>query len=233
MKKWLNRAKINENSSIENHIDLEEAKMIMSWDIISEKLANTDQIYRDSNGTLALGNQMKYAIENLMKDKDLTVTEGQKYIDYVYEANRNYYTFQVPSSAPLQGDIQSEYIPPAQYGALNIDFNVLNKNSIEIPRPCKVPYWRLPSYESSEYRYVNDVITREEIMHWKSGARVFLSAGTGKGKNTFIKKTLLELLKNSHNIIIFENRESLLSQQIKELVKGISSDALGYHDVLD
>ena len=94
----------------------------------------------------------------------------------------------------------------------------------------KKHHYRLPSEPDLEHQYVSDVLTRDMVKDWLQGDRVFLSAGTGKGKNTFIKEILLKYFSGG-KIVIFENRESLLSQQILDMVKSIDPDAHQYQDL--
>lgn len=88
----------------------------------------------------------------------------------------------------------------------------------------------LPDGSQNKHRYVNDVMTREIWTEWLPSNRVYISAGTGRGKNTFIKMELLKQIGN--NIaVIFENRESLMQQQIVDIVSEIDPDVLKYNDI--
>lgn len=80
--------------------------------------------------------------------------------------------------------------------------------------------------------YVSSIITDEMIRMWQPSGNIFISAGTGKGKNTFIKNHLLKFSNdNFGNIVIFENRESLLSQQKMDLINSIDPQAAIYKDL--
>lgn len=82
--------------------------------------------------------------------------------------------------------------------------------------------------------YVSSAITEETIKIWQPGVNIYISAGTGKGKNTFIKNHLLKFSNyNSGNIVIFENRESLLSQQRMDLINFIDPQAEIYQNLQD
>lgn len=89
---------------------------------------------------------------------------------------------------------------------------------------------KIPDAINKEYHYVSSVLSKQTINTWAPGANVLISAGTGKGKNTFIKEQLLKHYGNEY-IIIFENRESLLSQQKIEMIKDIDADSLKYQDI--
>ena len=200
------------------------------WDIISRKLLNSDAILRDEHGTLALEHMMKTIIENLVADEELSAECYDDYIAFDYHINRDYYCYQVSvESPPLKSE--HEYIPPMQYGAMFIDFNAINQNQPVVPpEPVVQSYCSLPTNPDHQHQYVSDVLTKDTVKCWQPGDRVFLSAGTGKGKNTFIKEILLKY-SSSEKIVIFENRESLLSQQIIDMVKSIDPDALRYQDL--
>ncbi len=200
------------------------------WDIISRKLLNSDAILRDEHGTLALEHKMKTIIENLAADEELSAEGYDDYIAFDYHVNRDYYCYQVSvESPPIKSE--HEYIPPMQYGAMFIDFNAINQNQPVVPpEPAIQPFHSLPSQPDHQHQYVSDVLTSDTVKCWQPGDRVFLSAGTGKGKNTFIKEILLKY-SSGEKIVIFENRESLLSQQILDMVKSIDPDALQYQDL--
>lgn len=60
---------------------------------------------------------------------------------------------------------------------------------------------------------------------------MFISAGTGRGKNTFIKKELLKHINNDDKVVIFENRQSLMQQQIIDIISEIDPEVLKYNDI--
>ena len=76
-----------------------------------------------------------------------------------------------------------------------------------------------------KYKYVNDVLTDEIWKYWRPGEQIFISAGTGRGKNTFIKKELLKSCGNQ-KVVIFENRQSLMQQQIIDVISEIDPEIL-------
>lgn len=99
-----------------------------------------------------------------------------------------------------------------------------------ILRGCAI--YKLPDRCNPKYRYVNDVLTKPIWTSWLPSNRVFISAGTGRGKNTFIKMELLKHIGDAR-AVIFENRESLMQQQITDIVDEIDHDALKYQDFSD
>lgn len=90
--------------------------------------------------------------------------------------------------------------------------------------------FRLPKGCKSNYRYVSDVLTMKIWQSWKPGEQVFISAGTGRGKNTFIKNELLTHCGNQ-KVVIFENRQSLMQQQIIDIISEIDPEVLKYNDI--
>ena len=101
-------------------------------------------------------------------------------------------------------------------------FNALLDNMYQL-NEHKV--YRLPENPQCEYHYVNDVITREIWTNWMPSNHIFISAGTGRGKNTFIRKELLKQI-GSQGAVIFENRDSLMQQQIVDIVSEIDPDVV-------
>lgn len=107
-----------------------------------------------------------------------------------------------------------------------IDYSVRNINN-EYIKKIKVP-----EMYKCQGDYVSSRITDEMIRMWQPSGNIFISAGTGKGKNTFIKNHLLKFSNdNFGNIVIFENRESLLSQQKMDLINSIDPQAAIYKDL--
>lgn len=62
----------------------------------------------------------------------------------------------------------------------------LCNSSKPVPEP-ESNIFRLLKGCKSKYRYVSDVLTMKIWQSWRAGEQVFISAGTGRGKNTFIK----------------------------------------------
>lgn len=107
-----------------------------------------------------------------------------------------------------------------------IDYSIRNINNENIKKI------EVPEMYKCQGDYVSSEITEQMIKTWHPGGNIFISAGTGKGKNTFIKNHLLKFSNdNSGTIIIFENRESLLSQQRIDLINSIDPQAMMYHNL--
>ncbi|MBE6861178.1 MAG: DEAD/DEAH box helicase [Ruminococcus sp.] len=112
------------------------------------------------------------------------------------------------------------------FGEDYIDYSIRNINNENIKKI------EVPEMYKFQGDYVSSEITDQMIKTWHPGGNIFISAGTGKGKNTFIKNHLLKFSNdNSGNIIIFENRESLLSQQKIDLINSIDPQAAIYKDL--
>ena len=92
--------------------------------------------------------------------------------------------------------------------------------------------FKLPEGEKSEYRYVNDILINAIWTNWSGANRVFISAGTGRGKNTFIKKELLPHIGDA-KVVIFENRDSLMQQQVVDIISEIDPEILMYRDLTE
>lgn len=109
-----------------------------------------------------------------------------------------------------------------------IDYSIRNINNENIKKI------EVPEKYRCQGDYVSSAITEETIKIWQPGVNIYISAGTGKGKNTFIKNHLLKFSNyNSGNIVIFENRESLLSQQRMDLINFIDPQAEIYQNLQD
>ena len=87
------------------------------------------------------------------------------------------------------------------------------------------------SPDHEQYQYVGTALKREYWTRWEANGRVFIAAGTGKGKNTFIKRQLLKNIPYGQTVVIFENRDSLLRQQVIDMIKEINPEALKYNDI--
>lgn len=110
------------------------------------------------------------------------------------------------------------------------EFRNLRESICNSPRHIPEPesnIFRLPKGCKSKYRYVNDVLKKEIWQSWKPGEQVFISAGTGRGKNTFIKNELLKRCGNQ-KVVIFENRQSLMQQQITDIISEVNPEFIKY-----
>ncbi|MDE6834270.1 MAG: DEAD/DEAH box helicase, partial [Ruminococcus sp.] len=109
---------------------------------------------------------------------------------------------------------------------INKDFNrrldAYNNSEVYYPAPLKknIDY---------HYNYVSDALSYATINTWQAGKNVFIAAGTGKGKNTFVQKQLLKHFSYLGNIIIFENREALMTQQTIRMIEEYDKEAFKYN----
>ena len=75
---------------------------------------------------------------------------------------------------------------------------------------------RLIFKENKDSGFVSDFLANE-CQNWNYRTPVFIDAGTGKGKNTFIFKHLLrKAASNNKNVLLFVNRVALNAQQRKQ-----------------
>lgn len=81
------------------------------------------------------------------------------------------------------------------------------------------------------YNYVSDALSSATINTWQAGKNIFIAAGTGKGKNTFVQKQLMKHFSHLGNIIIFENREALMTQQTIKMIEEFDQEAFSYQSI--
>lgn len=126
-----------------------------------------------------------------------------------------------------------ECLDSSLYSTYDAFFHAVTKGLINTPKIVNASNsttYRIPEGSKSKYRYVNDVLTDEIWKYWRPGEQIFISAGTGRGKNTFIKKELLKSC-GSQKVVIFENRQSLMQQQIIDVISEIDPEILKYQDL--
>lgn len=126
-----------------------------------------------------------------------------------------------------------ECLDSSLYSTYDAFFHTVTKGLINTPKIVNAPNsttYRIPEGSKSKYKYVNDVLTDEIWKYWRPGEQIFISAGTGRGKNTFIKKELLKSC-GSQKVVIFENRQSLMQQQIIDVISEIDPEILKYQDL--
>lgn len=72
--------------------------------------------------------------------------------------------------------------------------------------------------DSNEYKWVSEAISKQEINSWNNATPIFISAQTGTGKNTFIRKRLLRKVYDDNNNPVYSqgkiDRILLLSNRI-------------------
>ena len=126
-----------------------------------------------------------------------------------------------------------ECLDSSLYSTYDAFFHAVTKGLINTPKIVNAPNsttYRIPEGSKSKYKYVNDVLTDEIWKYWRQGEQIFNSAGTERGKNTFIKKELLKSCGNQ-KVVIFENRQSLMQQQIIDVISEIDPEILKYQDL--
>lgn len=152
-----------------------------------------DELKRDANGTIIYDRRLKEISENLLKleclDSSLydtydaffqAVTNGSVLYDKQQEKSKN---------ADMIKPVEPEDILSM---VRNLNEELYNKQK-NATTPNRMTY-RIPEGSKSKYKYVSDVLTKEVWQFWNPGEQVFISAGTGRGKNTFIKKRTSDAL---------------------------------------
>ncbi|MBP2658112.1 MAG: helicase, superfamily [Firmicutes bacterium] len=62
--------------------------------------------------------------------------------------------------------------------------------------------------------FISDAVGTDYLYKWTPATPVFLSAQTGRGKNTFVEQTIIgKLAKNKHSVLILSNRIALSRQE--------------------
>lgn len=195
-----------------------------------------DNLKRNEDGTIVYDERFKEITKNLLNHESLDSTLYHTYDEF----------FNAVTNGTVAYDIQQKELPESpvvtvpdltdkskndeetlsELKKLNAD---LCNPSVDIPKP-KSNIFGLPKGCKSKYRYVSNVLTMKIWQSWKTGEQVFISAGTGRGKNTFIKNELLTHCGNQ-KVVIFENRQSLMQQQIIDIISEIDPEALKYNDI--
>lgn len=97
------------------------------------------------------------------------------------------------------------------------------RNYFTYPHPYLGKY-NIDIKKDNSNNYVIDLIG-DEYKEWSSSKPVFLHAGTGKGKNTFVlEKLVKEARKNKTNVLYLVNRVALNTQQQKIIIDRIIKD---------
>lgn len=128
---------------------------------------------------------------------------------------------QVAENLLTHDELHSEHYPTC-----DAFFNAI----LGAAKPLGTEFFTLPEGCKAEYRYVNSVLTKPIWTSWLPSNRVFISAGTGRGKNTFIKNELLKHI-GSAKAVIFENRDSLMQQQITDIIAEVGPQHLKFMDL--
>ena len=190
-----------------------------------------DKLKRNEDGTIVYDERFKEITENLLNLENLDSALYRTYDEF----------FNAVTNGAVAYDRQQSEL--SENPAVTVP-DLKNKNDKELAeelrrfreslcnssKPVPEPesnIFRLPKGCKSKYRYVSDVLTMKIWQSWQVGEQVFISAGTGRGKNTFIKNELLKHCRNQ-KVVIFENRQSLMQQQIKDIISEINPDFLKY-----
>lgn len=194
-------------------------------DILSE---NYDRFIRDENGDAVYDKPSKVIAYNLLNYEWLDST-GYRTYDEFFNAVTN---GTVGSNNDVSDDRFKDMLNKKSGAEIMREFRLSMCRKPGKPRYTGKSVFGLPKGYKSGYRYVNSVLTREIWQSWQSGEQIFISAGTGRGKNTFIKKELLKHCGNQ-KVVIFENRESLMQQQVMDIVSEIDPEALKYSNITE
>lgn len=194
-----------------------------------------DKLKRNEDGTIVYDKRFKEITKNLLNHESLDSVLYRTYDEF----------FNAVTNGTVAYDRQQKELSEKPAVAVP-DLTNKNKSSKElaeefgrfcesvynspqdIPKP-EISIFRIPEGCKSKYRYVSDVLTKEIWQSWRAGEQVFISAGTGRGKNTFIKEELLKHCGNQ-KVVIFENRQSLMQQQTIDIISEIDPEIMKYSD---
>lgn len=195
-----------------------------------------DKLKRNEDGTIVYDERFKEITENLLNLENLDSALYRTYDEFfnavtngavAYDRQQSELSERPVVTVPdLTDKIKNDKETLSELKKINAD---LCNPSVDIPKP-ESNIFRLPKGCKSKYRYVSDVLTMKIWQSWRAGEQVFVSAGTGRGKNTFIKKELLTHCGNQ-KVVIFENRQSLMQQQIIDIISEIDPEVLKYNDI--
>lgn len=192
-------------------------------DILSE---NYDRFIRDENGDAVYDKPFKVIASNLLNYEWFDSTWYRTYDEFFNAVTNG----TVGSNNDFSGDLLEDIVNKKSGVEAIRKINEFITHKPGKPRYTGKSVFGLPKGCKSGYRYVNSVLTREIWQSWQPGEQIFISAGTGRGKNTFIKKELLKHCGNQ-KVVIFENRESLMQQQVMDIVSEIDPETLKYSDI--
>lgn len=193
-----------------------------------------DNLKRNEDGTIVYDERFKEITKNLLNHESLDSTLYHTYDEFfnaVTNGSVSYDKQQKDKSNDVDTS-ENETQPVDEKDSLAMAKRV-NKMLITPSKFILSPnmsIFMLPKGCKSNYRYVSDVLTMKIWQSWKPGEQVFISAGTGRGKNTFIKNELLTHCGNQ-KVVIFENRQSLMQQQIIDIISEIDPEVLKYNDI--
>ena len=188
-----------------------------------------NQLKRNKDGTIVYDKQFKEVTENLLDLECLDSSLYSTYDAFFHAVTNGSVLYDKQQKASENADT----IKPVGIADIFNKLRGVRKGSVNTPKIVNAPNsttYRIPEGSKSKYKYVNDVLTDEIWKYWRPGEQIFISAGTGRGKNTFIKKELLKSCGNQ-KVVIFENRQSLMQQQIIDVISEIDPEILKYQDL--
>lgn len=193
-----------------------------------------DKLKRNEDGTIVYDERFKEITKNLLNHESFDSTMYNTYDEFFNAVTNGSVTYD------RQENDKSDDVNASENETQPID----EKDSLAIAKrvremlitpsksvlPPDMSIFRLTKGCKSKYKYVSDVLTMKIWQFWQPGEQVFISAGTGRGKNTFIKNELLKHCGNQ-KVVIFENRQSLMQQQIIDIISEIDPEVLKYNDI--
>lgn len=171
-----------------------------------------NQLKRNKDGTIVYDKQFKEVTENLLNLECLDSSLYSTYDAFFHAVTNGSVLYDKQQKASENADM----IKPVEPEDILSMVRNVNERLYNTSTSDRMTY-RIPEGSKSKYKYVNDVLTDEIWKYWRPGEQIFISAGTGRGKNTFIKKELLKSY-GSQKVVIFENRQSLMQQQIIDVI---------------
>lgn len=196
--------------------------------IIDFLISHFDKLKRDENGTIVYDEQLKEITKNLLNHESLDSKMYRTYYEFLNAVTNE----TIESSKDDLDNVNLEEHSIKTYNGYSEQFDIqfqrikeVMNNPSQFVLPPNMSIFMLPKGCKSKYRYVSNVLIKEIWRSWNKGEQVFISAGTGRGKNTFIKKELLTQCGNQ-KVVIFENRQSLMQQQIFDIISEIDPEAL-------
>lgn len=188
-----------------------------------------NQLKRNKDSTIIYDKQFKKVTENLLNLECLDSSLYSTYDAFFHAVTNGSVLYDKQQKASENADTVK---PVGIEDILSIARSVREGliNTLKIVNAPNSTTYRIPEGSKSKYKYVNDVLTDEIWKYWRPGEQIFISAGTGRGKNTFIKKELLKSCGNQ-KVVIFENRQSLMQQQIIDVISEIDPEILKYQDL--
>ena len=146
-----------------------------------------NQLKRNKDSTIIYDKQFKKVTENLLNLECLDSSLYSTYDAFFHAVTNGSVLYDKQQKASENADTVK---PVGIEDILSIARSV-REGLINTPKIVNAPNsttYRIPEGSKSKYKYVNDVLTDEIWKYWRPGEQIFISAGTGRGKNTFFKK---------------------------------------------